>query len=36
MKQNILEETSLALLKEGFTVKNLKGCFDILARKEEK
>ncbi len=36
MKQNILEETSLVLLREGFTVKNLKGCFDLLARKEEK
>lgn len=36
MKQNLLEETSLTLLREGFTVKNLKGCFDLLARKEEK
>lgn len=36
MKKNLLEETSLALLKEGFMIKNVKGCFDILARKEEK
>jgi len=36
MKQNLLEETSLVLLKEGFMLKNIKGCFDLLARKEEK
>lgn len=36
MKKNLLEETSLVLLREGFTIKNIKGCFDLLARKEEK
>ncbi|MDP2906417.1 MAG: helix-turn-helix domain-containing protein [Nanoarchaeota archaeon] len=36
MKQNLLEEISLVLLKEGFMLKNVKGCFDLLARKEEK
>lgn len=36
MKKNLLEETSLVLLREGFTIKNVKGCFDLLARKEEK
>ena len=36
MKKNLLEETSLILLKEGFTIKNVKKCFDLLARKEDK
>lgn len=36
MKKNLLEETSLVLLREGFMIKNVKGCFDLLARKEEK
>lgn len=36
MKKNLLEETSLVLLREGFTIKNVKGCFDLLARKGEK
>lgn len=36
MKKNLMEETSLTLLREGFTIKNVKGCFDLLARKEER
>lgn len=36
MKKNLLEEIGIFLFKEGYTVKNIKGCFDILARKEEK
>ena len=36
MKKNLSEETSLILLKGGFTVKNVKGCFDLLARTEDK
>lgn len=37
MRQNLLEESCIFLLKEGYTVKSLKqACFDILARKEDK
>jgi len=36
MKKNLIDETSLMLLKEGFTVKNVRSCFDLFARKEEK
>ena len=34
MKQNLIEQISITLLKKGFIVKNLKSnCFDILGRK---
>lgn len=33
MKSNLTEQISLFLLKKGFTIKNLKSYFDILARK---
>ncbi len=36
MKSELLENTSIILLRKGFTVKNLNSCFDILARKEDK
>ncbi len=35
MKENLAEEVSIALLKEGFIVKTLKGAFDIVARDSE-
>ena len=37
MKKDLLEKTSIFLLKKGFTVKSLtRSCFDILARNKEK
>jgi putative transcriptional regulator len=36
MKKNLLEEVGIFLFRNGYTVKNIRGCFDILARKEEK
>lgn len=36
MKKEIAEQISIFLLKKGFAVKSTKGCFDLLARKEEK
>src|SRR3989338_1208630 len=36
MKQNLIEEISILLLKKGFTIRSLtRTCFDILARKED-
>ena len=37
MKNDLLEKTSIFLLKKGFTVKSLtRSCFDVLARSKEK
>ena len=36
MKQQIIDNISILLLKNGFLVKTIKGCFDILARKDSK
>jgi putative transcriptional regulator len=36
MKKNLLEETGIFLFRNGYTVKNIRSCFDILARKDEK
>lgn len=37
MKKDILEKTSIFLLKKGFTVKSLtRSCFDVLARNKER
>ena len=36
MKQNVLDEINIFLLKKGFTIKNFtRSCFDVLARKNE-
>ncbi len=36
MKQSLLEQVSIYLLKQGFTIKSLtRTCFDVLARKED-
>ena len=36
MKQNLLDQLNIFLLKKGFTIKNLtRTCFDILARRNE-
>ena len=34
MKQKLLEQVSILLLKEGFVVKTIKGCFDVIARRD--
>jgi len=36
MKQNLVENTSLLLLKNNFTIKNIKTPFDLLAKKDYK
>lgn len=36
MKNNLIEQLSLFLLKKGFIVKVIKSCFDIIARKNSK
>ena len=37
MKQDILEEACVFLLKQGYTVKSLRqACFDVLARKDDR
>ncbi|MFH1511637.1 MAG: helix-turn-helix domain-containing protein, partial [Candidatus Woesearchaeota archaeon] len=37
MKQGLLEETSVFLLREGYTIKSLRqACFDLVARKDER
>ena len=33
MKKSLLETISIQLLREGYTIKNLNSCFDIIARK---
>jgi len=36
MKKNLIENTSLLLLKNNFTIKNIKTPFDLLAKKDSK
>lgn len=34
MKQQIIDDLSILLLRNGFLVKTIKGCFDVLARRD--
>ncbi len=35
MKESLADKVSRALLKNGYVVKNIKGCFDLVARKQD-